>query len=97
LEITEGLPGGYVCASTPYDDEVIAAAQALLTEADDTLPAGAPRQDFVVRSAATQVVAGINYKLVVRVWCPRPETLIGTVFVALDDTTSVTDLFALAG
>jgi hypothetical protein len=97
LEITTGLAGGYRCAPTPYGDEVIAAAQALVTAADETLPAAARRQNFVVRSAATQVVAGVNYKLVVRVRCPRPETLIGTVFVSLQGSPAVTNLYALAG
>jgi hypothetical protein len=100
LEIAVQMPGsagGYSCAPTPYDDEVMAAAQALVTEADETMPAAAPRQYLKVKSAATQVVAGVNYKLVVRVWCARPETLIGTVYVALDDSSTVTSLFGLAG
>jgi hypothetical protein len=98
LEIRGGtLAGGYTCAAEPYDSDVQSAARALISSIDHMLPSGSAQRDkYQIESAAAQVVAGMNYQLVIRVNGAHPETVIGTVYRPLTGDMSVTDVYALA-
>jgi hypothetical protein len=88
------LPGGFRCVQAPYGSDVAAAAKALIDGLDHTLPGH--RHSFKVLSAATQVVAGENYQLVVLVPGKLPEIVIGTVYRPLTGPLSVTNVYAIA-
>lgn len=98
LEIRGGaLPGGYQCAPLPYGHDVWAAARALVASVDRDLPEATPRLGrYVVLSAADQVVAGVNYQLVVAVSGWQPEILVGTVHRALNGTFTVMNQYTIA-
>ncbi|GAA2038028.1 hypothetical protein GCM10009839_44310 [Catenulispora yoronensis] len=97
LEILTGMPGSYSCAPVPYGPQVQAAGRALVDWANANLPERSPRRHFRVVSAATQVVAGTNYKLLVFVYGERGQTeaLAGTVYRALNGTMTVSDATAV--
>lgn len=91
------MTGAYSCKSAPYGSEVATAADALIAYVDRMLPAGAPRNGYMIESVATQVVAGMNYQFVLRAPGQHPETVVGTVYVPLRGNPIVSNAYALAG
>lgn len=97
LEISVGGAGGYTCVATPYPAGARAAGRALIAYVNSAYPAGSSRRIFRITSAASQVVAGQNYQLVLRVYGQRAETVVGTVFRSLSGSLSITSAYVLAG